>query len=81
MKTLIYYRNDGAGDCENLKQQLCQISINEEQKLHIANPEEKVNKIDIDSFWEIRAKQQDLFSGSFSKNFTVSARLKRRKLR
>ena len=81
LKTLIYYCNDGAGDCENLKQQLCQISINEEQKLHIANPEEKVNKIDIDSFWEIRAKQQDLFSGSFSKNFTVSARLKRRKLR
>ena len=110
LKTLIYYRNDGAGVCENLKQQLCHISINEEQKLHIANPEEKVNKIDFnrgdtilcsrraqankrklgqnkidfDSFWEIRAKQQDLFSGSFSnsayKNMS-STRLKRRKLR
>jgi len=43
-----------------------------------------VNKnFDFDSFGEIGAKQQDLLTGNFSKNFTIkkisSARLKQKK--
>ena len=46
---------------KNLRLQLPHISINEEH-LHIACPTKEVNgSIDLDWFWEIRAKQQDLF--------------------
>ena len=46
---------------KNLKLQLPQISINEEY-LHIASPTKEVNgSIDLDWFWEIKAKKQDLF--------------------
>ena len=63
LKTLLYYQDDGAEDYENLKHQLCHISINKERYLHIASPVKKGNKkFDFDCFWDIRAKQQDLFS-------------------
>ena len=46
---------------KNLKLQLPHININEEH-LHIACPTKEVNgSIDLDWFWEIKAKQQDLF--------------------
>ena len=46
---------------KNLRLQLPHININEEH-LHIACPTKEVNgSIDLDWFWEIRAKQQDLF--------------------
>ena len=48
---------------KNLKLQLPQISINEDEDFfQIARPTKKVNgSIDHDWFWEIRANQQDLF--------------------
>ena len=50
---------------KNLRLQLPHISINEEH-LHIARPTKEVNgSIDLDWFWEIRAKQQDLFSKAY----------------
>jgi Leucine-rich repeat (LRR) protein len=46
---------------KNLKLQLPHISINEEY-LHIATPSKEVDdEIDLDWFWEIRSKTQDLF--------------------
>jgi hypothetical protein len=50
---------------KNLRLQLPHISINEEH-LHIACPTKEVNgSIDLDWFWEIRAKQQDLFTEAY----------------
>ena len=50
---------------KNLRLQLPHISINEEH-LHIACPTKEVNgSIDLDWFWEIRAKQQDLFPKAY----------------
>ena len=50
---------------KNLKQQVPQIRINEDD-FHIASSTKEVNKsIDPDWFWEIKAKQQDLFSKAF----------------
>ena len=45
----------------NLKLQLPHISINEVEHLHIACSKEVNGSIDPDWFWEIRAKEQDLF--------------------
>ena len=54
---------DHCEDIENLKQQLSQISINEEESLRIAQPFKIVNKsYDSGWIWEIRAKQHDLFA-------------------
>jgi hypothetical protein len=50
---------------KNLRLQLPHISINEEH-LHIACPTKEMNgSIDLDWFWEIRAKQQDLFPKAY----------------
>ena len=50
---------------KNLKLQLPHISINEEH-LHIACSTKEVNgSIDPDWFWEIKAKQQDLFPEAY----------------
>ena len=50
---------------KNLKLQLPHIRINEDY-LHIASPTKEVNEsIDQDWFWEIKAKQQDLFPEAY----------------
>ena len=55
--------NNHLEDIVNLKQQLSQISINEEESLRIAQPFKIVNKsYDSGWIWEVRAKQQDLFA-------------------
>ena len=72
LKTLVcfYPHNDGdyTEDIKNLKQQLPHVSINDEKYFLIASPLKKVNKcISYLVFcnqwiWEIRAKEQNLFS-------------------
>ena len=61
LKTLIYYAD--AVDIANLKQKLPHIRITEEEDLQIASPFKIVNCSYVDGLiWEIRAKQQYLFS-------------------
>ena len=62
LKTLIYSNAD-AVDIANLKQTLPHIRITEEEDLHITSPFKIVNCSYVDDLiWEIRAKQQYLFS-------------------
>ena len=56
-----FYGNENTEKIKNLKLQLPHININEEH-LYIASSTKVVNRsIDPDWFWEIRAKQQNLF--------------------
>jgi hypothetical protein len=57
----VFLSEEDSEKVKNLKLQLPQISINEEH-LHIASPTKEVNgSVDLDWFWEIKAKKQDLF--------------------
>ena len=76
LKTLLFdsILDDHAEDIENLKQQLCPISINEDQfSYYTASPFKEIDRgeadmaigcqeIDTEWIWEIRAKRQDLFA-------------------
>ena len=56
------YKEENTEKIKNLKLQLPHVNINEEY-LDIACPKKSVNgSIDLDWFWEIRSKQQDLFT-------------------